>query len=161
MSLNIATFAASIGNPAKPFLFEVIVNFLPVLTIRAQTTQYPGVASTDSELYSQGQKILYAGSVEYENTWTVSVAESETGDMYRSIMAWRYMVYDQRTGQLGDPRDYKKIGIVRLKTSINTVWASMTLFGLYPKSIDTLDLDAAANTETVKWNLTFNYDYWI
>lgn len=161
MALHIQDFTSAINNPAKPFLWDVFIPSLPFTTgIRAQTAQWPGVGSTDIDLFHMGQLAKFSGTVEYEHTWTVAIVESEFGDVYNALYAWRQLVFDQETGVGGNPAIYKRDIEMRALTSEGQPWAIIVLRQCYPKNIDPVDLDKANNTEAWRFNVVWNYDWW-
>jgi hypothetical protein len=160
MNMHIQDFTAIVGNPAKQFLWEVIIPALPFSAIKAQSTQFPGVGSTDIELWHMGQSAKFVGTVEYEHTWNCSIVESESGDVFNAMYAWKQLCFDQKTGSMQDVAAYKRDITIKALTSAGNAWATIKLKGAYPKSIDTVEMDKSANTESFKFQLQFNYDYW-
>jgi len=161
MSLHINEFVASIGNPAKTYLWSIAIPSIAISDLRGQTAQFPGVGSSDIELWYQGQKANFAGGPEYEHTWQVVMAESEKGDIGAAIKAWRQKCWNQTDGSQVVPAEYKEdITIKALRATDGVAWLTCTLHGAYPKTVDAVDLDRSANTEAWKWSVTFNYDYW-
>lgn len=160
MGLHMQDFVANVGQPARPYIFTVIIPGMPLAMFKAQTAQWPGVGSTDVDLFYKGQTIKYAGAVEYEHTWPVQIVESEVGDMYAGLYAWRQLVWSQRTGISAIPALYKKEIVIQARTTSDVIWLSGILHGAYPKTIDPVELDAGANTESWKWSVTFSYDWW-
>lgn len=159
--MHINEFVAAVGNPAKMFLWDVVIPGLPALTgIRAQTGQVPGVGNTDIDLFHMGQMAKFAGAVEYEHTWAVTIVESEGGDIYNALYQWQQLVNNQADGIGGDPIVYKRDIIFTALTSKGNPWMTKVIKNAYPKNIDTIDMDKAANTEAFKWGVTFNFDWW-
>ena len=64
-------FKAAVGTPVTLFNWKVIIPSIPLATVKAQTTQIPGVRSTTMEAWQLGKKVKFAGPEEYDNTWTV------------------------------------------------------------------------------------------
>ena len=160
MSLNINQFKAQMGAPAKPFLWNVAIPGSELISFKAQTAQLPGVGSTDMDLFYQGETVKYAGTVEYEHTWTLQVAESEDGGVIDFLSTWRALIYEQITGLSGSPGVYKKPITVQALKGDKSSWLSYLIKGCYPKNIDPVDLDRYNNSEAWKWNITFNFDAW-
>ena len=158
--LHISEFTAIVGNPAKQFLWEVLIPALPISSIKAVSTQFPGSGSTDIDLYHMGQLAKFAGTVEYEHTWQCTIVESESGDVFNAMYEWKQLVFDQKTGVQADVAAYKRDVMLTMLTSINTPWAKIVLKGAYPKDISTVEIDKSANTEAFKWVIMFNYDFW-
>jgi hypothetical protein len=158
--MHIADFTAILGNPAKPFMWEVLIPALPINSIQAQSTQFPNSGSTDIDLFHMGQIAKFPGTVEYDHVWPCTIVESESGVVFNSIFEWKQLVFDQSTGIQADVAAFKRNIVLSCLTSANTVWAKCILKGAYPKSIDAVELDKSANTEAYKWVVQFNYDYW-
>ena len=108
-----------------------------------------------------GQKVLYPGAVEYENTWTVEIAESEYGNVIAELYAWRQLIWHQETGTSSIPTEFKKTITIAALNSQGVPWLRVGLKGAYPKTIDAVDLDRSNNSEAWKWNVTFNFDWWL
>lgn len=153
-------FVANVGQPARPYIFSVVIPGISMATFKAQTAQWPGVGSTDIDLFYKGQTIKYAGAVEYEHTWTCQIVESEVGDIYAGLYSWRQLVWSQSTGISAPPALYKREIVLQARTTLDSIWLSGVLHGAYPKTIDPVELDTSANTESWKWNITFSYDWW-
>jgi hypothetical protein len=160
MSLSVQQFKSVMGSPAKVFNWNIFIADMPLAQFKAQTTQVPSVASSDMELWYQGEKVLYHGSVEYEHNWVCQVAESQDGIIYNSIYAWRQLVFSQTAGLSGTPLLYKRPVTIQLLNDQKIPYLGWVLKGCYPKQIDTIDLDRANNTEVLKWGITFNFDSW-
>jgi hypothetical protein len=158
--LHISDFTAIVGNPAKQFMWDVLIPALPISSIKALSSQFPGVGSTDIDLYHLGQLAKFPGTVEYEHTWTCSIVESESGDVFNAMYEWKQLVHDQKTGVQQDVAAFKRDITLSMLTSAGTPWARVILKAAYPKSIDTVEIDKSANTEAFKWNLVFCYDWW-
>lgn len=160
MSLHIQNFTTAIGNPAKTFLWNVIIPGAPMVSFKAQTTQFPAVGSADMELHYQGQPAKFAGAVEYEHTWSLVIAESEIGDVFDFLYSWRQLIWNQLTAQSESPVLYKRPVQVIGKTSMGGNWISAMMMGAYPKNIDAIDLDRSSNSDIWKWSVQFNFDWW-
>jgi len=158
--LHIQEFTSIVGNPAKIFQWEILIPALPISSIKAQSAQFPGVGSTDIDLYHMGQIAKFPGTVEYEHTWQCVIVESESGDVFNAMYEWKQLIHDQKTGFQDSPASFKKDVIIMGISSASIPWIKIVLKQAYPKSIDTLELDKASNTEAWKWTLLFNYDWW-
>lgn len=158
--LHISDFTAILGNPAKMFMWDVDIPALPVESIKAQSSQFPGVASTDIDLFHLGQMAKFAGATEYEHLWACNIVESESGSVFNAMYAWRQLVNNQRDGTQADVSAYKRDITLTMLTSAGSSWAQIVLKQAYPKSIDTVEIDKSANTEAFVWPLQFNYDWW-
>ena len=160
MSLNIQQFKAQMGTPAKLFNWSVFIPNIPTAQFKAQSTQIPAIGSTDIDLFYQGETIKYAGAPEYEHTWTIQIAESQAGDIWNAIWLWRQLVYNQTTGISGPPALYKSPITVLALNDLGVPWLQILIKGAYPKNVDAIDIDRSNNTESWKWNVTFNFDNW-
>lgn len=158
--LHISDFTAIVGNPAKMFLWDVLIPALPISSIKVQSAQFPGVASTDIDLYHMGQMAKFPGSVDYEHTWTCSIVESESGDVFNAMYEWRQLVHNQKTAVQADVAAFKRDIFLTMLTSAGSPWARIVLKQCYPKSLDTIEIDKSSNTDAYKANITFNYDWW-
>jgi len=158
MGLSITDFISNIANPAKSFLWNILIPRLPLSQFVAQTAQFPSVGSTDIDLFYMGQTIKFAGAVEYEHTWVVNIVESEQLIIYNLIYAWRQLIWNQITGTAVIPALYKDDVTVQGLTALGLPWITGILHGVYPKLIDAVELDRSANTEAWKWNVTFSFD---
>lgn len=161
MGLNITDFINAVQQPARTYLWDVAIQNMPALTtFKAQTAQFPGIGSTDVDLFYQGQTIKYAGAAEYEHSWVLNVVESEIADIYDGLYAWRQQIWEQTSGISLPPSIYKKKIVVIGVSTVGVPWIRAQLNGAYPKLVDAVELDRSANTEAWKWNVTFSYDSW-
>lgn len=158
--IHISDFTAIVGNPAKAFMWDVLIPALPVSSIKAESSQIPGVSATDIDLWHLGQLAKFVGTVEYDHTWNCTIVESETGDVFNAINAWQQLCFDQKTGVMAVPSVYKRDITLNMLTSSGSTWLSIIIKNAYPKANPALDISKADNTVAIKWNLTFNYDWW-
>ena len=158
--LHISDYTAIVGNPAKVFMWDVLIPALPISSIKAQSTQVPGVSLTDIELYHLGQKALFPGTVEYDHNWTCTIVESESGDVFNAMHAWHTLCFDQKTGVMSDVSAVKRDISLTMLTSAGSAWLRLVLKNAYPKTIGSVQIDKSSNSEAYKWELGFNYDWW-
>lgn len=159
--MHISDFTASVGNPAKPFKWDVIIPALPISTgIRAQSTQWPSIGSTIIDLFHMGQIAKYPGAPEYEHTWPTNIVESETGDIFNAVWQWRQLVFDQVTGLQANVDVFKRDITLHCKTDNDTIWAICVLRNAFPLTVEAVDLDKSANTEAYRWNVIWSFDWW-
>ena len=161
MGLFIEEFKTSIGNPARTYIWEIVVPGLAISTFRAQSTEYPSAGSTDVELWYQGQKVLFAGAAEYSYNWACVLAEDDEGLVYKELYKWRQDCWKQEAATQVVPSAYKKDILIKcLKSTDGSPWLQARLHGAYPKTVDVVALDRSANTDAWKWSVTFNFDWW-
>lgn len=163
MGLHISEFTNSISSPARTYIWSVTIQGFPQLgNLRAQTSQFPMVGSQDIELYYQGQKVLFAGAVEYEHTWKCTFAEDENGQIASALYAWRNDIWQEGAALQQIPTQYKRTVVIKALRSLDgSAWLTGELKGAYLKTIDAVDVDRSAATNAWKWDCTFNYDFWL
>ena len=82
-----------------------------------------------------------------------------TDDILRLLYAWRNLCFDARTGQIGLAPSYKKPATIFMydPSGVKIIY-EFTVQGLWPSSINTIELDVAGN-EIVKLSCEMHADF--
>lgn len=79
-----------------------------------------------------------------------------------ALMRWRRLVYDQATGNVGLPSQYKKVGEIIMQATNGTLTRSVKLHGVWPSALNpgTLDMTSDAPVE-IEMTLTYDRAEWL
>lgn len=93
-----------------------------------------------------------------EFSGTFYTAAQDTGDSLNSLVQWRDRCLGYTTGRIGLAHEYKKTASIHwMNPSMEQEICVIHLTGLWPKSIDDVQLDVSTN-DAVQVNATFRAD---
>jgi hypothetical protein len=128
--------------------------------IRAQSTQIPGRSNDAIAIpYKQTAGVMVAGKAVYPHTWTCSFIEGEDKLVFDAIYSWQQQIVDDGFGVgIGD-QGYKTDIHMTLLTTQGDTFMNIKLKGAWIQNMENVAL-AYADNETIKYQVTFEYDYW-
>ncbi len=174
MPFNIDTFRAGglkMGG-ARPALFDILITPPAIVqnagaaaqyTLLAKAASVPPAIVGDVHIPYFGRMVKYSGDREYPD-WEVTVLNDEDFVLRRIMESWSNEMNTSVTNQMTTqthPLNYKASAIVTQYSKDNVAIASYQFDGLWPKVVDTMQLDWGNQNSIQEFNLTFAYDYWI
>jgi hypothetical protein len=134
------------------FQFEV-ANIPPLAVI---TCLLPNNNNDPVEVPLGNEKAFVAGKANFDGG-DITLRDSVDIAVANVVMEWRRQVYDERTGRIGRPSEYKKDGILQQFTPDGTLVRTWTLSGCWIQAINwgTLDYGTA---EIQQITCTIQYD---
>lgn len=164
--MSLDTIKASLTNPLRVFLWDVIIpNLLgggdaTALQARAQSTQIPGRGvGVINVPYKQTAGIKFPGKLTYDHTWTVTFIEGEDLKVFNALYGWsQLLVHDQTGISVGDENLKSNLFFNMISTK-STDLKQIKLEGCYPEKIDQQALSYAADG-SVSFSVTFSFDKW-
>ncbi len=166
MAFNINEFKSQlIGGGARPSLFQVqILN--PVLAnadfkvpFMVKSAQIPSSTVGGIEVPYFGRKLKYAGDRTFED-WSVTVINDEDFGIRNSLEAWSNAINTHDTNIRSLPQNYKSNGIVTHYGKDGNPLRSYIFEGMYPSTINSIDLGWDQNDAIEEFQVTFTYDFW-
>lgn len=173
MAFNIAEFrAAMLGDGARPNLFSVALTFPTVasspiasqkLTFMAHATQIPpSIVGVARESYF-GRDVKFAGDRVFPD-WQISVINDEDFIVRNAFEAWsdRLNSHSQNVRAAGAINSllYTADGTVTQYSKIGIPLKTYKFVGLFPSSIDPINLDWGSNDRIEEFGVTLTYQYW-
>jgi len=168
MSDRIDVFNQSIKSPARVFTWDVEFPTISggpnvdIPKIRAQSSSIPGLALTEIELHNWGLPIKYAGQIRYDNRFDLNFAEDEDYQVFNYLQAWRQLIVDMETTHVTDKPTYQKtVTLVLYDVELyGTAIKTFTFSQMWPSSIGAVSLDKGNAATSVRFAVTFTYDYY-
>jgi hypothetical protein len=166
MAFNINEFKSQLtGGGARPSLFQVqILN--PVapeadfkVPFMVKTGGIPASNIGGFEVPYFGRNVKYAGDRTFED-WTVTVINDEDFAIRNSMEAWSNAINTHDGNLRALPQDYKSTGIITQFSKDGSALRSYVFEGMYPITIDQIEMDWGTADTIEEFGVTFQYDFW-
>lgn len=166
MSFNINEFKSQLtGGGARPTLFQVQIlnpvdptaDFKIPFMVRAAGIPASTVGSYEVPYF--GRQVKYAGDRTFED-WTVTVINDEDFAIRNALEAWSNSIntHDGNTRAL--PQDYKSNAIITQFSKDGSALRSYVFEGMFPISIEGIEMDWSSTDAIEEFTVTFQYDLW-
>lgn len=155
---------------ARPTLFQVrITNPITALAdltspflIRATTIPASDLGTIQIPFF--GRKYKVAGDRTFA-PWQVQVINDENFRVRHAMELWSYRINGHENNSSTvpggvSPNNYKSIAEVIQFGKDGSILRVYRLHGLYPETINTIDLDWNATDQIEEFSITFQYDYY-
>lgn len=166
MSFNINEFKSQLtGGGARPTLFQVQIlnpvspeaDFKVPFMVRAGGIPASTVGQFEVPYF--GRQVKYAGDRTFED-WTVTVINDEDFAVRNSLEAWSNAINTHDGNVRALPQDYKSNGIITQFSKDGSPLRSYVFEGMFPVSIDAIELDWGTTDTIEEFSVTFSYDFW-
>lgn len=166
MSFNINEFKSQlVGGGARPTLFQVQIlnpvepaaDFKVPFMVRA--AGIPGSTVGQYEVPYFGRNIKYAGDRTFED-WTITVINDEDFAVRNAMEAWSNAINTHDSNVRALPQDYKSNAIITQFSKDGDPLRSYVFEGMFPVSIDQIDMDWGTVDAIEEFGVTFSYDFW-
>ncbi len=129
-----------------------------ILSFSVATMALPKTSNGIIEVGFFNEKRKFAGNAIFEDLSMTFIDYLDT-DTVKTLLAWRYKVYNPETGAVGLAASYKKTGEITLfgpdgNDSAKRIWK---LYGMWPSNFDHGEIDMAGE-DVVRCNLSFTID---
>lgn len=125
-----------------------------------ETATVPKATLNTYEVNIRGHKIHNNGIMTYDNTITLTMAETVSADIRKFIRRWREAYWQTRTGRAsGDTNSLKAKFSLELLDNTDTVDWRIILVGCLLQDHDLGQLDGVSS-DSMRPTLTFMYDYY-
>ena len=182
MAFSIQGFKSNglVGGGARPTLFEVILN-MPLsgadvankLRFTCSASQLPGMTSGVIEIGYFGRKTKVAGDQSFAD-WTVNVMNDEDFLIRDGLERWkntintlesniRIPIAGNAQGQIqGGIEGYKNVDaqVIQYGKAGNVI-RTYKMIGVWPSSIEPINVDWERTNTIETFSATFAYDYWL
>lgn len=166
MAFNINQFKAElVGGGARPTLFQCqITNPInPSADIKIPfLIRAAGIPESTLGQYVVpyfGRQVKYAGDRTFAD-WTVTVINDEDFAIRNSMEEWMNFINSHDSNSRGLPQQYKSTGQVTQYSKDGSALRTYIFEGMFPISVDGIQLDWSQTDAIEEFNITFQYDLW-
>lgn len=164
-SIKLSDFKSNIKSLARPNRFWVEISS-PNVVFNNQTLGFftksvslPGVTVGDIELHWFGKSYKIAGDPTYEDL-TISFLNSSDFELRNLILKWIRIISANGDNERENHEDYKgNIEISQLGDNGEPLQI-IHCEGVYPKSLDAIELSMESIDSIEEFSVNFAYDYW-
>jgi hypothetical protein len=156
----------NLTNPARIYQWDFQIpapvggGDTDVWLLRAQSVHIPGKSFEDITIdYKATGGFVVPGRERYDHNFPVTIIESEDRKGFDGINGWMNAIRDAVSGQGSPDATLKTDAVLTLTDEQENTWLAIKLIGMYPKSVDNVDLNYNSSG-VVKFNVTFSYDRW-
>ncbi len=166
MSFNINEVKSQlVGGGARPTLFQVQIlnpvdpaaDFKVPFMVRA--AGIPGSTVGQYEVPYFGRNIKYAGDRTFED-WTITVINDEDFAVRNAMEAWSNAINTHDSNVRALPQDYKSNAIITQFSKDGDPLRSYVFEGMFPVTIDQIEMDWGTVDAIEEFGVTFSYDFW-
>lgn len=166
MSFNINEFKSQlVGGGARPSLFQVQIlnpvspeaDFKVPFLVRAAGIPASTVGSYEVPYF--GRQIKYAGDRTFED-WTITVINDEDFAIRNAMESWSNSINTHDGNLRALPRDYKSNAVITQFSKDGRALRSYIFEGMYPLSVDAIEMDWGTTDAIEEFSVTFQYDFW-
>jgi len=166
MAFNINEFKSQlVGGGARPTLFQVQIlnpvapeaDFKVPFMVRAAGIPGSSLGSFTAPYF--GRQVKYAGDRTFED-WTVTVINDEDFLVRNAMEAWSNAINTHDGNLRSLPADYKSNGLITQYSKDGDAIRSYVFEGLYPVTIDQIQMDWGTTDTIEEFTVTFQYDFW-
>jgi len=166
MSFNINEFKSQlVGGGARPTLFQVQIlnpvdptaDFKIPFMVRAAGIPASTVGSYEVPYF--GRQVKYAGDRTFED-WTVTVINDEDFAIRNALEAWSNAINTHDGNIRALPQDYKSNAIITQFSKDGSALRSYVFEGMFPISIEGIEMDWSSTDAIEEFTVTFQYDFW-
>lgn len=159
--MRIEDFKANFIEGAKPTLYTVEIQGLPEkLKFLCKIAQLPGRTITPIEVPTPGGHIVkLAGDSVFEEL-TVTITVDIDFAVRKDIEDWMEDMRNADSSGGQEPSIYKKEATIIQYDSKDNEIASYGFYGLWPTTIDPIELGFESKDTIEEFGCTFSYDYW-
>lgn len=156
----------NLSNPARTYLWEVMFSNpigggdRDVLMLRCQTANIPGRSVGEILVpFKQSAGIKFPGKLTVSHTWACTFIEGTDKKVFDALYAWDQAVIHDKLNIGGPDTAIKSDIYLRLLDTKGSVCLKIKLVGCYPQARDDVPV-AYEDEDTIKYPVTFSYDYW-
>jgi hypothetical protein len=166
MAFNINQFKSElVGGGARPTLFQVQItnpvapgaDFKVPFMVRAA-----GIPESTLGQYTVpyfGRQVKYAGDRTFAD-WTVTVINDEDFAIRNAMEAWSNFINSHDSNTRALPQQYKSTGLITQYSKDGSALRTYVFEGMYPVTIDGIQMDWSQTDQIEEFGVTFQYDLW-
>jgi hypothetical protein len=166
MPFNVNEFKAQlVGGGARPTLFQVqITNPIDPIADFKVPFMVKTAALPESTLGSYavpyfGRFVKYAGDRIFGD-WTVAVINDEDFAIRNAMESWTNAINSHDSNTRALPQTYKSNAIITQYSKDGRALRTYVFEGLYPTSVQEIQMDWGDTDRIEEYSVTFQYDLW-
>lgn len=166
MAFNINEFKSQlVGGGARPTLFQVqILNPVdPAADIKVPfMVRAAGIPASNLGTFQApyfGRQVKYAGDRTFED-WTVTCINDEDFIVRNGMEAWMNAINTHDSNLRALPQDYKSNAVITQYSKDGDAIRSYVFEGMYPTTVDQIEMDWGTVDTVEEFGVTFQYDFW-
>ena len=173
MAFNIAEFrSAMTGDGARPNLFSVSLTFPTMvrasnvaekLTFMAHATSLPPSIEGVATQFYFGRQVKFAGDRQFPD-WSLTIINDEDFIVRNAFEAWsdKLNSHTQNVRAAGalSSTIYCADATVTQYSKVGTPIKAYKFVGMFPNTVDPIQVDWGSNDRIEEFNVTFSYQYW-
>ena len=165
MPITLSDFKSNVKDVARPNRFMFKFNSLraggdPVkMTYLCKSSQIPGKNIGEVILNWQGMQNKIAGDPTFDDL-TLTFLNDYDQSGRDTFEKWMKKIDDQTTNVRTEQEEYKEDCTLEHLGRGGEVIASFKMIGVWPKTIDPVDLDQETMDTPSEFNVTLSMDYW-
>ncbi|MGL6228657.1 MAG: phage tail protein [Culicoidibacterales bacterium] len=161
MELTDITRAFSNGDFARPNLFKVEIPSLGAnFEFKCKAASMPAASVEKVPIGYQNKKINLAGDRTFDD-WTITCYNDEAHDTRQQFIDWQALAQALDRNISGEaPDSYKKVAYVSQLDRKGEVTRTYTINGIWPTTVNELQLDWEQNSEVEKFEVVMSLDWW-
>jgi len=167
MAFNINEFKSQlVGGGARPSLFEVRITnpILPIADFKVPfMVKAAGLPASNLGSFTVpyfGRQVKYAGDRTFED-WTVTVINDEDFAVKNAMETWSNAINSHASNTRALPQDYKSDAQIIQYGKDGSVLRQYTFQGIYPLTIDAIEMNWETQDTIEEFGVTFQYDLWV
>jgi hypothetical protein len=166
MAFNINQFKAElVGGGARPTLFQVQItnpvapaaDFKVPFMVRAAGIPESTLGQFTVPYF--GRQVKYAGDRTFAD-WTVTVINDEDFAVRNAMEAWSNFINSHDSNTRALPQQYKSTGLITQFSKNGSPLRTYVFEGMYPITIDGIQMDWSQTDAIEEFSVTFQYDLW-
>jgi len=158
--MRIDEFKSNFKIGARPTLYRLEVQGLPEkLRFVCKIAQLPGRTINIIEVPYAGQTVKLAGDNTFEDL-TITFSVDTDFSVKTEIEQWMEMIRESNSSVGTTPAEYKRTGdIIQLDENDDEI-AQYKFYGMWPTSLDPVELGFDQKDTIMEQSCTFSIDYW-
>jgi hypothetical protein len=160
-------------DPQTQYMWELLIPNIGDLVqddilLRLQTAVIPSRGNQPMESMFMGMKQHFSGQPLFTHTLVTELEEREDQEVFKSLNSWNQLIFDidpnsNTSGQskVTGKRDYTRdITLTMYNKGKGKLPYSVVFYNAFLENVDDSQL-GYANNESVRYNATFRFDYWL
>jgi hypothetical protein len=127
------------------------------VSYKALSTSIPGSKLEQVGLEAHGIKLNFAGRRQWDGTWNVTLVETRDSSTRDAFLAWQELARSWKANAGSYKSIYSTTVSLELYDDLPQVVREIKLFGVFPTSIDDVQLDQTG--DIVRYSIQFSFDY--
>ena len=166
MTMDIDSLRNNLSNPARTYMWEVLIPQMPGggssedLELRGASASIPGRSVGAISIPFKGTAgMKVPGKNKMDQTWKVTFREATDSKVFDALNAWQEYILSAKTGTGSLDPAVKTTLYLNLLNLEGETWSQIKLHGCYVEAIDAVDL-SYEDEGVVVFGCTFSYDRW-